>query len=79
MTHRMRWLLAGVVVGVSGAVWTERKVKAVATRYSPSGLAGSATSKVRNIPSEVRAALVEGREAMRAREAELRDSSAPGA
>jgi hypothetical protein len=78
MTHRIRWLIAGVVVGVSGSVWAERKVKAVASRYSPAGLAGSATAKARSIPSEVRAALVEGREAMRAREAELRGTAAPG-
>ena len=69
---RARWLAAGVAVGVAGSVWVEHKVRAVATRYSPSGLAGNATARARAIPSEVRAAVAEGREAMRAREAELR-------
>ena len=77
MSHRLRWMAAGVLVGVSGSVWLERKLKAIANRYSPAGIAGNATARAREIPGELRAAIVEGRETMRAREAELRRGSPP--
>jgi hypothetical protein len=77
MSNRIRWMAAGLFVGVSGSLWVERKVKAIAGRYSPSGIAGNATARARGIPGDFRAAIVEGREAMRAREAELRRGSSP--
>jgi hypothetical protein len=69
---RARWLGAGVALGVGGSVWAQRKVKAAATRYRPGGLAGTAVTKARTWPGEVRAAIGEGRITMREREAELR-------
>ncbi len=74
MLRRVRWLGAGLVLGVGGSLWAERKVKAVSARYRPSGLATTAASRARDVPSDVRAALREGREAMRQRESELRQN-----
>jgi len=72
MLSRVRWLGAGVAFGAAASLWTERKVKMAAAKYRPSGLAGTAVEKARSWPSEVRAALDEGRRTMREREAELR-------
>ena len=72
MLKRLRWLVAGAAVGFGSSVWAQRKVREVAARYSPSGLAGDAATKARSLPSDVRAAVREGRATMRAREAELR-------
>jgi len=72
MLKRVRWIGTGLALGVGGSLWAQRKVKAVASRYRPSGLAGSAASRARDIPSDVRAAIREGRETMRQRESELR-------
>jgi hypothetical protein len=63
-------MATGLAIGVGASLWVERKAKAVAARYRP-------TTRARGLPGDVVAALREGREAMRAREAELRALS-PG-
>jgi len=73
---RVRWMGAGLAVGVGGSLWAERKVKSVLARYAPAALGGSAVDRVKVLPGEIRAALREGRTAMREREAELRADSA---
>jgi hypothetical protein len=72
MLRRVRWFGAGAALGIGASVWAQRKVKVVAARYRPSGMAGTAVDKARAWPAEVRAALQEGRSTMRKREAELR-------
>jgi hypothetical protein len=62
---RTRWLGTGLALGVGGSIWAQRKAKEVAARYSPSGVAGVAADVARGLPSEVKAALEEGRQAMR--------------
>jgi hypothetical protein len=86
MFKRLRWLAAGAAVGFGASLWTQRKVKAVAARYHPSGLADKAIGKARSWPGEVLAALREGRATMHERETELRQDlqrragqQAPGA
>jgi hypothetical protein len=74
---RLRWLVTGLAVGVGGSVWAQRKVKTLASRYRPSGLAGSAATKARGLPADVAAAIREGRVAMKEREAELRSMGDP--
>jgi hypothetical protein len=79
MAHRVRWMAAGLLIGAGGSVWVERKVRSVAGRYGPAGLAGTAGTRARGLGADVRAALLEGRDAMRAREAQLRrDASQEG-
>jgi len=72
MLRRVRWLGAGVAVGVATSVWTQRKAKVMAARYGPAGLASTALDRARGWPGEVRAAVAEGRATMRQREAQLR-------
>jgi hypothetical protein len=78
--HRVRWLAAGAALGLGTSVWAQRKVKAAAARYHPSGWPGTALDRARSWPSQARAAWDEGRSTMRAREAELRQEleQAPG-
>jgi hypothetical protein len=68
----MRWLVTGMAVGLGASVWAQRKLKSVASRYQPSGLAGNAVTKAKGVPAEVVAAIREGRLAMKEKEAELR-------
>jgi hypothetical protein len=72
MLKRVRWFGAGAALGVGATVWAHRKIRTTATRYRPGGLAATAAGKARALPADVRAALHEGRSAMRQREAELR-------
>jgi hypothetical protein len=65
MIKRLTWFVGGAVAGVAGAGVAKRKVKKAATQLSPKHVAQSVTGRVRD-------AVAEGRQAMRAREAELR-------
>jgi hypothetical protein len=65
MFKRIRWLSLGAAVGAASSLWARRKAKTLATRWTPSSVAGAAAGRVR-------AALADGREAMHQREAELR-------
>jgi hypothetical protein len=72
---RVRWMGAGMALGVGTSLWAQRKLKLVMARYSPSGVGGMAVTKAKDWPGQARAALREGRVAMREREAELRAGS----
>jgi hypothetical protein len=68
---RIRWMATGLAIGAGASLWAERKAKALAAKYSPSGAANRALGWL----ADVLAAVKEGREAMRQREAELRAAS----
>jgi hypothetical protein len=72
MFKRARWLVTGAGIGFGTSVWLQRKVKRTAARYSPQRFSGELTRTVKGISTDVRAAVQEGREAMREREAALR-------
>jgi hypothetical protein len=61
---RAFWLTVGTGLGVGASLWVSRRVR----RYGPAGVAKAA----RALQADVRAALADGRVAMREREAELR-------
>jgi len=65
MIKRLTWFLGGALAGIAGAGIAKRKMKATAARLGPVRVAKSAAQRTRD-------AMVEGRLAMRAREAELR-------
>jgi hypothetical protein len=65
MFKRLRWMLSGAAIGAGGTIWAQRKMRAVASRYRPAGVAQGAASRAID-------AWREGRIAMREREAELR-------
>jgi hypothetical protein len=77
MFKRIRWIGVGALAGVGASVWTQRKARVVAARYRPAGLAGAAAGRAREWPNRVRAAVVEGRQVMHEREAELRGRLGP--
>lgn len=62
---RVTWFVGGVVAGAAGAGVAKRKVKQKASELAPVTVARNAVDRVRD-------AVAEGRQAMRAKEAELR-------
>jgi hypothetical protein len=69
---RARWISVGAALGAGGVLWAQRKIRGVSDRYGPAGIAGDAMERAISLPSNLRDAFAEGREAMRDREAELR-------
>ena len=65
---RVFWLTVGYGAGIGSSWYTAPKVKAAARRYTPDGL----TERVGERVDDVKAAVVEGRAAMRRREMQLR-------
>ena len=65
---RVFWLTVGYGAGLGSSWYTARKVKAAARRYTPDGLSDRVGERV----EDVKAAMVEGRAAMRRREMQLR-------
>ena len=65
---RVFWLTVGYGAGLGSSWYTARKVKAAARRYTPEGLGDRVGERV----DDVKAAVVEGRAAMRRREMQLR-------
>jgi hypothetical protein len=67
---RVFWWTVGYGVGVGTSWYATRKVREAAKRYTPDGL----TDRVGDRVEDVKAAMVEGRAAMRRREMQLRAS-----
>jgi hypothetical protein len=69
---RLFWLTIGVVAGFTGSVWLQKRVKQTVDRFAPRFAPES-------VQADVKAAVQEGRSAMRAREDELRTRYSPHA
>jgi hypothetical protein len=67
MFKRLFWLLVGFLLGLGSSWAIMRRLRRVAQRYAP-------TEVVDRLSGTVRAAVDEGRDAMRTREAELKGS-----
>lgn len=61
MFKRLFWLGVGAAAGFTGSVWIQRRVKQATDRFVPE-----------NVQRDVKAAVADGRAAMRSKEAELR-------
>jgi hypothetical protein len=76
MIKRVTWFVSGVAAGAAGAGYAKRKVRRTvqrtAAQLAPATIAKQAAGKVRQRGRHVADAVREGREAMRARELELR-------
>lgn len=72
MFKRIFWMSTGVAVGAGSAFWAKRKVEATVERYLPEQVADRAATSAKDLGRTMLAAAAEGREAMRATEAELR-------
>ncbi len=73
MFKRLRWMLLGAIGGVSSSVYVQRRVRERMDRLQPDHVAKRALSTAQNVGREVKGAVTEGRQAMRAKEIELRD------
>jgi hypothetical protein len=73
---RPAWLAAGVVLGVGGTLWAEKRVRRavrqVADHLTPSHMVGDAAASARAVGARVREAVASAREERARREAELR-------
>lgn len=72
MIKRIVWMGFGAVIGASGSVWANRRVRRFVDRYAPEHVRHRIQNRVRTASGHVRAAVDEGRSAMREREAQLR-------
>lgn len=72
MFKRLFWLLIGAGFGFGVSFWITRVVKETLARYTPERVGADVAASVKGLGADLRAAVAEGREAMRAREAELR-------
>jgi hypothetical protein len=73
---RLFWLMIGLGLGFGASFWLMRFVRSTVERYSPERLSNDMTAAVKGVGKELRAALSEGRAAMRDRELEIRDEIA---
>jgi hypothetical protein len=69
---RLFWLVTGIAFGVTMALWAQRAVRRTTDRLRPQRMAGDVAGAVKDLGHDVRAAVLDGRSAMRRRELELR-------
>ncbi len=72
MFKRLFWLTVGLAVGFGTSFRLMRAVRRTVERFTPERVSQDALAGARSLGGELRAALDEGRSAMRQREAELR-------
>ena len=72
MFRRLFWLVIGAGFGFGVSFWLMRFVRETAARYTPERVSADLADALRNLGGDLRAAVAEGREAMRERELELR-------
>lgn len=79
MFKRLFWLFLGVGFGFGMSFWVSRMVKGKVARLSPENVSAELAGGLRNFGRDLRAAVAEGRDAMREREAQLRTEIEHGA
>ena len=72
MFKRLFWLMVGAGFGFGMSFWVTRTVKATVARYSPERVSNDLTTAAKRFGRDVRAAVSEGRDAMRDYEADMR-------
>jgi hypothetical protein len=72
MFKRLFWLVMGAGFGFGVSFWLMRFVKETAAKYTPEKLSSDLSGALRQLGTDIRAAVADGREGMREREAELR-------
>ena len=72
MFKRFFWLTIGLTIGYATSFWLMRTVRRTVERLTPERVTQDVVAGAKSFGAEVKAALDEGRAAMRAREAELR-------
>jgi len=74
MPKRVTWFVVGAAAGATGSVYAKRKARKAVERLQPTNVARVAVVRARSSGRSMVDALKEGRAAMRAKEAELRES-----
>ena len=72
MFKRFFWLTVGLTLGFGSSFWLMRTVRRTVERFTPERVTQDVVAGARSFRAELKAALDEGRAAMREREAELR-------
>lgn len=72
MFRRLFWLIVGAGFGFGVSFWVMRFVRETAARYTPERVSADLADSIKSLGADLRAAVAEGREAMREREAQLR-------
>ena len=72
MFKRLFWLMIGVGFGFGVSFWLMRFVRETMQRYTPERVSADLSGALRGLGADLRAAVADGREAMREREAEIR-------
>ena len=72
MFKRLFWLIIGAGFGFGVSFWVMRFVRETMQRYTPERVSADLAGALRGLGKDLRAAVAEGREAMREREAEIR-------
>jgi hypothetical protein len=72
MFKRLFWLMIGIGFGFGVSFWVMRFVRETVQRYTPERMSADLSDAIRSLGADLRAAVAEGREAMREREAEIR-------
>ena len=72
MFRRLFWLIAGAGFGFGVSFWLMRFVRTTIERYTPERVSADLGDALKSFGKDLRAAVAEGAEAMREREAELR-------
>jgi hypothetical protein len=73
---RLFWLVVGAGFGFGVSFWLMRFVKETVDRYTPERVSGDLADAIRSFGHDIRAAVADGRDAMRAREQEIREELA---
>ena len=72
MFKRLFWLMIGVGFGFGVSFWMMRFLRETMQRYTPERVSSDLAEAVKGLGADLRAAVADGREAMREREAEIR-------
>jgi hypothetical protein len=73
---RLLWLIIGAGFGFGVSFWVTRFIRETVQRYTPERVSADLADALRGLGADLRAAVAEGREAMREREAEIREELA---
>jgi hypothetical protein len=72
MFKRLFWLMIGAGFGFGVSFWLLRFVRQTVERYTPERMSSDLAGALRAFGEDLRAAVADGREAMREREDEIR-------
>ena len=77
MFKRLFWLVMGAAFGFGVSFWLMRFVRETVARYSPERVSADLSGALKQLGTDLREAVAEGREAMREAETDLRSRIEP--